>query len=104
MPLLRRAFELWRDLQDDFGEQLLYVTGSIDTGPEDEFVFRESKRSCDLHDLPHEVLSARELIVRYPAFQVPADFQAVFQPDGGFIASERAIVAHVMGRDGAMAP
>ena len=45
VPLLRRAFELWRELQDNFGEQLLYVTGSIDTGPEDEFVFRESKRS-----------------------------------------------------------
>jgi sarcosine oxidase len=97
VPLLRRAFELWRELQDDFGEQVLYVTGSIDTGPEGEFVFRESKRSCDLHDLPHEVLSARELMGRFQAFQVPQDFRAVFQPDGGFILSERAIVAHVMG-------
>jgi sarcosine oxidase len=97
VPLLRRAFELWRELEDGFGEQLLYETGSIDTGPKDEFVFRESKRSCDLHNLPHEVLSARELTSRYPAFQVPDDFRAVFQPDGGFIASERAIVAHVTG-------
>src|SRR6478735_8661739 len=88
VPLLRRAFELWR---------VLYVTGSIDTGPVDEFVFRESKQSCDLHDLPHDVLSAQELMRRYPAFAVPDDFQAVLQPDGGFVASERAIVAHVEG-------
>jgi len=97
VPLLRRAFELWRDLGHDSGEKVLYVTGSIDTGPVDEFVFRESKRSCDLHDLPHNVLSARELRRRYPAFSVPEDFQAVLQPDGGFVASEKAIVAHVTG-------
>ena len=97
VPLLRRAFELWRELGHSYGEQVFYETGSIDTGPIDEFVFRESKRSCDLHDLPHEVLSAQELMRRYPAFRVPDDFQAVLQPDGGFVASERAIVAHVMG-------
>ena len=97
VPLLRRAFELWRELGHNFGEQVLYVTGSIDTGPADEFVFRESKRSCDLHDLPHEVFSAQELMRRYPALTVPGDFQAVLQPDGGFVASERAIVAHVLG-------
>ena len=97
VPLLRRAFELWRALGHDFGEQVLYVTGSIDTGTVDEFVFRESKQSCDLHDLPHDVLSAQELMRRYPAFSVPEDFQAVLQPDGGFVASERAIVAHVEG-------
>jgi sarcosine oxidase len=97
VPLLRRAFELWRELGRDFGEQVLYVTGSIDTGPVDEFVFRESRRSCDLHELPHELLSAHELMRRYPAFSVPDDFEAVLQPDGGFVASERAIVAHVMG-------
>src|SRR5215211_1284250 len=49
VPLLRRAFENWRSLESEFGEQLLIVTGSIDVGPEDNFVFRESKRSCDLH-------------------------------------------------------
>ena len=97
VPLLRRSFELWRELEGGFGEPLLFVTGSIDTGPVDEFVFRESKRSCDLHELPHEVLNARELMERYPAFRVPESFQAVLQPDGGFVMSERAIVAHVMG-------
>src|SRR6202171_564955 len=33
VPLLQRSFELWRELQAGFGEQLLYVTGSIDAGP-----------------------------------------------------------------------
>lgn len=97
VPLLRRAFELWRELEAGFGERLLHVTGSIDAGDVDHFVFRESKRSCDLHDIPHEVLTATQLMTRFPGFRVPTSYQAVFQPDGGFIMSELAIVAHVTG-------
>ncbi|MDQ2682204.1 MAG: N-methyl-L-tryptophan oxidase, partial [Chloroflexota bacterium] len=97
VPLLRRAFELWRNLEAGFGEQLLFVTGSLDISQRDHFVFRESLRSCELHGLPHEVLSSAELSARYPAYVLPADYLAVLQPDGGFVASERAIVAHVNG-------
>src|ERR1700712_529497 len=28
--LLRRVYELWRELEQTFGEQLLHITGSID--------------------------------------------------------------------------
>src|ERR671939_166235 len=38
--LLRRAYELWRDIQGFTGEQLLYITGSIDAGPAEEWVFK----------------------------------------------------------------
>ncbi len=30
VPLLYRAYELWRELEQRMGEQLLYVTGGID--------------------------------------------------------------------------
>src|SRR6266513_1955609 len=36
--LLRRAYELWRDIQTRVGEQLLHLTGSIDAGPADSWV------------------------------------------------------------------
>ena len=97
VPLLRRAFELWRDLERGFGEQLLFITGSIDASHEDHFVFRESKRSCQLHGIPYEELSALELRERFPGFSLPTEFRAIYQPDGGFVMSERAIVAHVTG-------
>src|ERR671926_1006486 len=38
--LLRRAYELWRDIQAHVGEQLLHITGSIDAGPADSWVFK----------------------------------------------------------------
>src|SRR5438093_8665088 len=60
VPLLRRAYELWRQLENMVQERLLIVTGSIDASPADGEVFIGSKTSCDIHHLPHEVLDHRE--------------------------------------------
>ena len=47
-----------------------------------------------LHDLPHQVLDAREFMRRYPAFNLPDDFVAVMQPEGGYLEAEPAVRAH----------
>ena len=93
--LLRRAYELWRQLEAGFGEQLLYVTGSVDAGPADSQVFLGSRASCELHGLPHEVLTSAQLTTRFPGYRLSEGHMAVLQPEGGFVMSERAIVAHV---------
>ncbi|MBV8525975.1 MAG: FAD-dependent oxidoreductase, partial [Acetobacteraceae bacterium] len=95
VPLLRRAYENWREAERLFGERLLFVTGSIDAGPEGSRVVQGALRSCVAHDLPHEVLDPGALARRFPGYALPAGFQAVYQPDGGFVASERAIIAHI---------
>jgi sarcosine oxidase len=94
VPLLQRSFELWRELQAGFGEQLLYVTGSIDAGPAGSPVFEGSLESCRLHGLPHEVLTGAQVSDRFPAYRLPPDSLALFQPDGGFLLPERCVVAH----------
>ncbi len=95
VPLLRRAYELWRDLESRAGEQLLYITGSMDIGPHGSAVVENSRASCRQHDLEHEVLTAAEVMRRFPGYSLPSGYEAIFQPDGGFVASERAIVAAV---------
>src|SRR6185437_4324619 len=96
VPLLRRAYELWRALEAGAGEPLLVITGSLDAGPAGSPVFEGSRRSCELHGLAHEVLSSADLRRRFPGYRLPEDTLAVFQPDGGFLMSERCIVAHVV--------
>src|SRR5262245_32432436 len=70
VPWLRRAYELWRELEAA-GERLLYSTGSVDAGPPGSLVFEGSRRSCLDHDLPHEILDARQLQRRFPAYRLP---------------------------------
>ena len=95
VPLLRRAYERWRELESAAGEKLLHITGSVDTGRPEGIVFAGSLQSCLEHDLPHETLSSEEIARRFPGCRFPAEWMSVYQPDGGFLMSERCIVAHV---------
>lgn len=93
VPLLRRAYALWRELEVAYGSQLLFVTGGVDAGPPRGRLVTGSLASCRTHHLAHEVVDAGELQRRYPGFSLPSDFVAVVQPDGGFVACEGAIAA-----------
>ena len=95
VPLLKRAFVLWREIETLSGQELLVITGSIDAGREDGELFGGALASARLHELPHEVLTGAEVNARYPGYNLPSTLRAVFQPQGGLLASERAIVAHV---------
>ncbi len=95
VPLLRRAYQLWRETELSFGEQLLFITGSIDAGAENGRVVQGSLASCKEHGLPHEYLTAKEIHKRFPGYSLPDSFAGVLQPEGGFVASERAIAAHI---------
>ena len=93
--LVRRAYELWRELQVLFGRQLLYITGSVDAGIPGSRVFEGSVRSCELHGLDHTILSSSELNRRFPGYHLPSQIMAVLQPEGGFLVPELCIIAHV---------
>ena len=93
VPLLRRAYELWAELEAAYGEQLFFQTGSIDMGPEDSDVFRGSLLSCIEHGFEHDVLNNVELRVRFPGYRMPAETMAVYQPQGGLLTPERCISA-----------
>src|SRR5918995_3327302 len=88
VPLLRRAFELWRETETLSGEPLLFVTGGIDAGPEAGRIVAGSLSSCREHDLPYEVLDARALAARFPGWRLPAHMVGVVQPDARLVASE----------------
>ncbi len=93
VPLLRRAYHLWRDLEAESGQALLTVTGIAEIGPANGMLVPATLASARLHDLVHEIIDARALMKRIPAFRVPDDYVAVLQPDGGFLAAEAAVAA-----------
>ena len=91
VPLMRRAYELWRDLEAKTEEQILHITGSIDAGPPDGSNFKGSLLSCEEHDLPHDVLTSAEITKRFPGYRLPSETMAVFQGEGGFLLPECCI-------------
>ena len=97
VPLLRRAYELWRELENSTGERLLVVTGGLDVGPEDGTLVAGSVRSCHEHGIPHELLSAAAVGRRFPGYRLARGMLSVYQADAGFVMAERSVVAHANG-------
>ncbi|MGA9402282.1 N-methyl-L-tryptophan oxidase, partial [Haladaptatus sp.] len=95
IPLIERAYELWDELADRTGRPVIHRTGSIDAAPEGNVVFEGSLRSCEEHDIPHEIITGTELADRFPGYRLPDDYKALYQPDGGFVVPEESIIGHV---------
>lgn len=93
VPLLQRAYGLWRELERAAGRQLLHVTGIVEIGPPDGTVVPGTLAAAQRHALPHEILAASELMRRFPAFRLPPHFVAVLQRDGGFLEAEASVRA-----------
>jgi len=93
--LLKRAYQLWDEIAKRAGEQLLYITGSIDAGTADSWVFKGSHESAMQYDLAHEVLTGNDMARRFPAYRFPDEILGLYQPQGGFVLPERSIVAYV---------
>jgi sarcosine oxidase len=94
VPLLRRAYELWREAEQLAGEQLLYVTGYLDVGLPGSKIIEGARESCRLHNIHNTELSAAQVAQRYTGYRIADAMIAIHQQDGGFVASERAVVAH----------
>lgn len=95
VPIVKRAHELWAKTGEQAGLKLLHVTGSLDLAPIGAGPVESSLQSCLDHGLDHEQLDRAEIGRRFPAFHLPEGHIGLWQPGGGFVASEKAIYAHV---------
>ncbi len=95
VPLVRRSYELWRELEAETARDLLHVTGGIDAGTPDSQIFNGSRRSCEEHDIDYEILTGSEVNDRFPGYDLPEEHRAIYQEDGGFLVPEQCIIAHV---------
>jgi sarcosine oxidase len=93
VPLLRRTYELWRELEAECRRPFVHITGIAEIGPPDGEVVAGTLRASRQHGLPHEVLDAAEVMRRFPAFRIPPNYVGVVQPDGGFLEVEPSIEA-----------
>src|SRR3954463_4078912 len=68
VPLVQRAYTLWRELEQRSGVPLMRINGGLMIGPADGVVVTGTVRSATEHGLAHEILSPREVRTRFPAF------------------------------------
>ncbi len=94
VPLLRRAFELWEDLDHQHAEQLYVQTGVLEIGPRHGEVVPGVLEAARQHALAVEELSAQDMQHRFPGLRVPEDWIGVFEQRGGYLRVEDCVKAH----------
>lgn len=95
VPLVQRAYDLWRELEDCTGRSLITITGGLMIGPLDGMVVSGTIRSATTHNLPYEILEPAEVHARYPAFRLADGLVAVLDPRCGFLDPEACNAAHI---------
>jgi sarcosine oxidase len=95
VPLLKRAYELWAELECESGERLLTITGGLMIGAPDSELVLGSQTSARQHGLDHEMLTAAETSHRYPALHLQESELALWEPRAGFLRPERCVETFV---------
>ena len=95
VPLLRRAWVLWRELEGAVGQELLRQVGGVCIGPREGRLVSGSRRSAVEHSLAHELLDPAALRDRLPLFQLDPGWWGVAEESAGFLFPERCIAAHL---------
>jgi sarcosine oxidase len=93
VPIVRRAFDLWRDLEREAGRTLYTKTRGITLGPEDGVLVRGARASAEKFLVPHRVLSAAGVMRNFPGLQPLDDMVGVVEERAGVLFPEECIAA-----------
>ncbi|HUF63261.1 MAG TPA: N-methyl-L-tryptophan oxidase [Verrucomicrobiales bacterium] len=94
VPLLLRAYALWRELEQESGRRILFETGGLYMGPPGAPIVEGALRAAREHGLPHELLEAASIRQRFPAFQIPDSYAGFYEQRAGYLLPGEAIRAH----------
>jgi sarcosine oxidase len=93
VPLVRRAFQGWYDLEQSAGQHLLRECPCLNLGSPDSGVVAGVLRAADEHALPVERLSSAEVRKRYPVFRIEEDTIGVLERSAGILAVDACVRA-----------
>jgi sarcosine oxidase len=95
VPLLLRAYDLWRELERETSQELLRLTGLLMVGKEGCEIIAGATRAAREHSLPFESLTAPQIRSRFPMLKVLDEEVGIYESDGGVLDPERAICAQL---------
>ena len=101
-PLARRSHQLWREIEQETGTELLVRVGVlIISGPAKTSVTHvqdfldNTVTAARRYGIAHEILDAPAVRTRYPQFRLRDDETGYFEPGAGFVRPEACVAAQL---------
>lgn len=96
VPLLRRAYELWEQLEKEVGDKVLFRKQTVvHVGPPDGVLVPGVLMSAEEHNMKVTKLEKDEFAKRFPCLVLPDGCVAVVEHDAGFLFVEECVFAHL---------
>jgi sarcosine oxidase len=95
VPLARRAYGGWYDLEQRTGRHLLTECPCLSIGPPHSHLLAGVLASSRRHELPVETLAPAELRRRFPEFVFGQECSGVLERSAGFLFVEDCVRAHL---------
>jgi sarcosine oxidase len=92
VPLLDRAYENWRTLEQNTGAQVFFRTGLVYFGKPTDAIMKGVRESATKYNIDVKTLSEAETVRKYPQFALPSSYERLEEPDAGFLTPERCIL------------
>ena len=95
VPLVLRAYDLWKELEAESGQELLNVTGGVAIGSLQGELVSGCLKSARTHGLSYDLLDAIEMKQRFPQFVLAESEVAFYEQKAGFLRPEECIKQHL---------
>jgi sarcosine oxidase len=103
VPLVRRSHEIWREIEQRAGVQILSQCGGLVMAPPQasfamhgsESFLEHTVAAAEAYDVTHGLLGTAELAARFPQFALAGGEQGCYEPGAGFVRPERAVEAQL---------
>jgi sarcosine oxidase len=91
VKLAARSYEVWQRWNEAAGDELLVACGGVDAGPPDSAMVEAALQLCQQMGRPFGLLSGDGLNRRFPQYNLPAHWRAVFQPESGYVRPDATL-------------
>lgn len=91
-PLVLRANEIWKELEQLSGEELFNHCGMLLAGHKEHRFVQNTLQAAKEFSIKHELLTAEEVERRFPAINVAGkDHVLYYEPESGYLKPEKCI-------------
>lgn len=94
-PLLQRSQDLWLELGAASGTTLLELPGAVTIAGQGDPDLDALLRATESYQLSYEILDSSQARARFPGHTILDTDTVFFDPEGGFVRSEKAVNAAI---------
>ena len=94
VPLMERAYQNWRSLEEETGAQLYVKTGLLYFGKPEHALIKGVRESATKYSIRVDDISEQQQVTRFPQFTIPSGYERLIEPDAGFVTPERSVLLY----------